>query len=271
MTPEVKRSNLWTMPGLTMPCRSSGWLALPAAATSSAVLPVPTPPLPPPLSPSPLGKSPRSTAAAAAAAAAAAEKAADPVVVVSVLSGGVHSPFAAYGTDAELKGSYSITNAANAAGFYNDLGLDAFAKKRENAGVTFVHASPGFVNTNWGTEMPWVIKSAVRVLQVFGRSPAACAEYMCSPMLRYSNAELAKMAERSAGLTTPRKTKAAAAEEAAGSEVDSSSSSGSAFRGVLVLGQDGDQKAVTKLHVPEAREAVWASTREVLSRAGIVL
>ena len=42
-----------------------------------------------------------------------------------------------------------------AAGFYNDLGLDSFARQPENKNVTFIHAAPGFVNTNWGTELPW--------------------------------------------------------------------------------------------------------------------
>lgn len=47
--------------------------------------------------------------------------------VISVLSGGVHSPYAGYKEDPELKLHYSIPNAANFAGFYNDLGLDALA------------------------------------------------------------------------------------------------------------------------------------------------
>ena len=39
---------------------------------------------------------------------------------MSVLSAGVHSPFADYATDPELnRGAYSIKNAADAAGFYN--------------------------------------------------------------------------------------------------------------------------------------------------------
>ena len=65
-------------------------------------------------------------------------------------------------------GSYSIPTAANAAGFYNDLGMDALSLKEDSAGsgVVFVHAAPGFVNTNWGTEMPWYIRWPVRAMQV---------------------------------------------------------------------------------------------------------
>ena len=77
--------------------------------------------------------------------------------VISVLSGGVHSAFPAFATDPELKHSYSIKAAADAAGFYNDLGLDAFAVQSTNANIAFVHAAPGFVQTSWGTEMPWYL------------------------------------------------------------------------------------------------------------------
>jgi hypothetical protein len=107
--------------------------------------------------------------------------------VLSVLSGGVHSPYQAYKTDPELKLSYSIKNAADAAGFYNDLTLDTFSRQEENKGITFIHAAPGFVKTNWGTEMPFVLRMAIRGLQVFGRSVASCAEYMSLPLLKPSD------------------------------------------------------------------------------------
>lgn len=42
---------------------------------------------------------------------------------MSILSGGVHSPFQGYKTDPELKDTYSIKNAADMAGYYNDLFL----------------------------------------------------------------------------------------------------------------------------------------------------
>ena len=59
--------------------------------------------------------------------------------VISVLSGGVHSAYAEYSNDFELTDNYSIKNAADAAGFYTDLGLDALALKE--VGVTFVTAT----------------------------------------------------------------------------------------------------------------------------------
>ena len=39
--------------------------------------------------------------------------------------------------------SYSLKNAADAAGFYNDCALDKLSE--ENPGVAFIHAAPGLV------------------------------------------------------------------------------------------------------------------------------
>ena len=44
--------------------------------------------------------------------------------VLSVLSAGVHSAYRLYREDPELRRHYSLPNAANAAGFYNDLAAD---------------------------------------------------------------------------------------------------------------------------------------------------
>ena len=64
--------------------------------------------------------------------------------VISVLSGGVHRSFEK-GMKADVglveKGSYSVPKAADAAGYYNDLGLDALARANEE--ITFIHAAPG--------------------------------------------------------------------------------------------------------------------------------
>lgn len=98
------------------------------------------------------------------------------VRVLSILSGGVHSPFAGYKEDFELKKTYSVKNAANAAGFYNDLALDSLAQ--ENKDISFIHAAPGFVNTNWGTELPTVFRWGIRLLQPLGRSLIDCGEFM---------------------------------------------------------------------------------------------
>jgi NAD(P)-dependent dehydrogenase (short-subunit alcohol dehydrogenase family) len=95
--------------------------------------------------------------------------------VLSVLSAGVHSTYTKW-DDLELKHNFSLSNAANAAGFYNDLGLDALSQDPANAGISFVHAAPGFVKTQWGREMPLLLRGLVRAIQVFAKSPADCAD-----------------------------------------------------------------------------------------------
>lgn len=104
--------------------------------------------------------------------------------VLSVFSAGVHSPYTRYASDFSLQ-QYSLKDAADAAGFYNDLGLDGYSQQPENASIAFIHAAPGFVNTNWGSEMPWYLKSAVRLIQPFGRSIDDCGEVMCDPLFTY--------------------------------------------------------------------------------------
>ena len=164
-------------------------------------------------------------------------------VVVSVLSGGVHSPYKKYQEDPELKQHYSIPNAANIAGFYNDLGLDYLARQEKNQIVNFVHASPGFVNTNWGTEFPWILRKMVRMMQPLGRSPSDCAEYMVGPTILASEA----------GDTLPHRP----------SQDDSA--------GVYIMGENGQPKGLTDMHSDEARNFVWDITKQVLGRAGIEL
>ncbi|KAL3902893.1 MAG: hypothetical protein SGARI_005628 [Bacillariaceae sp.] len=102
-----------------------------------------------------------------------------PAVVLSILSGGVHGPYKHLKDDPTLQKNYSIKNAADAAGFYNDLALDKFAV--DNPGIRFVHASPGFVNTNWGTEFHPILRGIVRLMQPLGKQPSECAELMLGP------------------------------------------------------------------------------------------
>jgi hypothetical protein len=72
-----------------------------------------------------------------------------------------------------LKVGYSVKNAADGAGFYNDCFLDCMAGREEN--ICFGHAAPGFVRTKWGTEMPWVLRMVIRPMQAaFGRDKVKC-------------------------------------------------------------------------------------------------
>eukprot|EP01039_Chlorochromonas_danica_P005544 gene5544-6107_t len=107
--------------------------------------------------------------------------------VMSVLSGGVHKEYKQFEEDFDLQHNYTLENAANAAGFYNDLVLDGFSKEKENDKILFLHAAPGIISSNWGREMPWYIRLMVRGLQaVIGRSIDDCGTAMASPLLEMS-------------------------------------------------------------------------------------
>ncbi|CAJ1959535.1 unnamed protein product [Cylindrotheca closterium] len=160
-------------------------------------------------------------------------------VILSVLSGGVHSPYKNYETDFDLKENYSVSNAANAAGFYNDLGLDALARKHPQ--MNFMHAAPGFVNTNWGTEFNPILRAMVRCMQPLGKSPADCAEFMAAPTILASEFgdDLAPKYE----------------------DV-----------GVICFGGSSgkaEPSTVSKGHTAEAREFVWKQTIETLKKVGL--
>ena len=70
--------------------------------------------------------------------------------VLTVLSAGVHGPYKHYANDPELsRGHYSIKNAADSTGCYNDVLVDQLSA--ENPTISYLHAAPGFVATSWGT------------------------------------------------------------------------------------------------------------------------
>ncbi|KAL3826635.1 hypothetical protein ACHAXA_009076 [Cyclostephanos tholiformis] len=179
-------------------------------------------------------------------------------VIMSVLSGGVHSPYVKYRTDPELRNNYTIVNAANLAGYYTDLFLDRLASTPPNSGINFVHAAPGFVNTNWGTEMPCYIRGPIRILQRFvGKSPSECAGFMVGPILRCgSSTDIGLIMPSSGGVGE--------------SGVDANTGAGR-NRGVYIMNEDGTSGKLTKGHTPEAMEDVWRTTKDVLGRSGIQL
>ena len=101
--------------------------------------------------------------------------------VVSVLSGGVHTEYQHWENDFELKDNYTLPNAANAAGLYNDIAVDSMS--RENPKISYTHIAPGVVATNWGTEMPWYLRGPIRGLMgIFGQSTEDNSEIMCDPI-----------------------------------------------------------------------------------------
>jgi NAD(P)-dependent dehydrogenase (short-subunit alcohol dehydrogenase family) len=91
-----------------------------------------------------------------------------------ILSGGVHSPYLE--SDLGLVSNYSLSHAANAAGFYTDIACQALSE--EFPSIRVVHAAPGIVSTSWGTEMPWYLKGPIRFLQAtpLMTTPEDCAE-----------------------------------------------------------------------------------------------
>lgn len=163
-------------------------------------------------------------------------------VCMSILSGGVHSPYAEYKEDPELRKNYSIKNAADGAGFYTDLFLDKLSRQPSNQGINFIHSCPGFVASNWGTEMPFYIKGPVRFMQMIGgKSPSKCASFMVQPVLQCTTGSIE--------LVRP-------------SNDD---------QGVFIMNEDASSGKLTKLHTEEAIDSVWDTTRTVLGKAGIVL
>jgi hypothetical protein len=104
--------------------------------------------------------------------------------VLTVLSAGVHGPYKHYATDFDLKEKYSISNAADAAGYYTDAGFESLAIKFPH--LTFAHAAPGFVATNWGTEMPTFLRAGVirPIQKLFGKSSQQCGEILTESLTR---------------------------------------------------------------------------------------
>ena len=157
---------------------------------------------------------------------------------LTILSAGIHSPFKNYANDFELsKGSYSIKNAADAAGFYNDILVDSFSRKYGSTGngISFLHAEPGFVATAWGTEMPAPVRCCVRCLQCcMGRPREKCGRFMVNAL---TNQEYSR------------------------SSASSEFGNGKSF---FLIDCDGmNSKQVTKLH-EEAREQVAAGIEAIL-------
>jgi len=121
-----------------------------------------------------------------------AAKSADPRVL-TVLSGGVHGKFTKFRDEEDGEGAFELRNpggfsvqrAADAAGYYTDAGFESLA--RENPKLAVVHASPGFVSSNWGNDFPLPLALFVRfckALPFLATSVEACGEVMVGAMLR---------------------------------------------------------------------------------------
>jgi NAD(P)-dependent dehydrogenase (short-subunit alcohol dehydrogenase family) len=157
--------------------------------------------------------------------------------VLSILSGGIHSPYEKYATDPFMTESYSSQSAADSAGFYTDLFMDSMAKRQGNDNIRFIHAFPGVVNSNWGTELPWYLRFPVRCLQsMIAMDPAKCAANMCDPIGKSTTGSIVKEGQ------DPR---------------------------IFILNKDATEGKLTKAHTKEAMDTVWNLTADVLGKVGI--
>lgn len=149
--------------------------------------------------------------------------------VLSVLSAGVHSAYSGYKIDTHLRTNYSIKNAADAAGFYNDIAVDKMSQ--EFPGVRYIHSAPGIVNTNWGSEFPFYLRYPVRgVLGLFGSSIHDVGDIQCYALLQYA-------------------------------------ATGNPEGGSLLISPSGSTAQRTSLH-EEAADSVWEQTNELLRTVG---
>ncbi len=133
--------------------------------------------------------------------------------------------------------------------------MDAMAKRKGNENIQFIHASPGFVNSNWGTEMPWFLRYPIRGMQnLMGMSPTKCAENMCDPIIKSINA-----------CSTCNST---------GNEFDSLFMNSSRKQGleprIFILKEDSTEGKLTNAHTEEAMKTIlWDFTAEILGKVGI--
>lgn len=156
---------------------------------------------------------------------------------LSILSGGVHNSSYHNLDDLDLKTNFSLGNAANAAGFYNDLAVDAMSRDSEflrtarsdpTRGISYIHAAPGFVQTSWGKDFPWYIQVPLRLVQRLGKSPETCATLLIN-----------------GGLVNPERQ----------------------GQGFHIMDENGKVAKVTELHNEMYREAVWKHTNELINKA----
>jgi NAD(P)-dependent dehydrogenase (short-subunit alcohol dehydrogenase family) len=105
--------------------------------------------------------------------------------VLTVLSAGVHGKYKGHDKDFELKNnSYSVKNAADAAGYYTDAGFEALSE--QNSELVMAHAAPGVVNTNWGTEFPAILRVMVvrPMMSLFGKNKEDLGETLVSSLMK---------------------------------------------------------------------------------------
>ena len=99
--------------------------------------------------------------------------------VISVLSAAEHQPYLNR-TDLMLRNNYTLSDVANATGFYTDLIFDHYSRlKPDNDGIAWMHMHPGNVKTNWGKDLQFIHRVLSKLIQAGGTSPEKCADNLC--------------------------------------------------------------------------------------------
>ncbi|KAG7378177.1 hypothetical protein PHYBOEH_000464 [Phytophthora boehmeriae] len=97
------------------------------------------------------------------------------VRVLNVLAGGIGG--AVDVNDLDLKHTFSTKRCADATTQYSDLMAQALSEHAPNA--SFLHASPGFVNTALADKLPWYLRVAAKgFAAIAARSSETCAKHM---------------------------------------------------------------------------------------------
>jgi NAD(P)-dependent dehydrogenase (short-subunit alcohol dehydrogenase family) len=164
------------------------------------------------------------------------------VRVLSVLSGGRHSAYDNL-DDLALKKSCGLQNAANAAGFYNDLALDQFSRdfSAVEQRVSFIHAYPGWVSTGYADDMPFPLNKITKLLTHFATPADECGTMMVNNALLGDHMGPVVRKALNVGQPVP--------------------------AGFHTMNPKGEKSKLTDRHSDAMREAVWRHTNEELERA----
>jgi len=91
-----------------------------------------------------------------------------------------------YDGDYDLKQHYGMGECADACSLYNDLMVEDLSINNEN--ISFFHAFPGFVDTDLGRNLPFIMKPVISVMSFFAVSKEDCGAQllsgMCNPELK---------------------------------------------------------------------------------------
>ena len=150
--------------------------------------------------------------------------------ILTILSAGVHGPYRHYRDDFLLERHFSMKNAADAAGLYNDCGFDAIA--REHPRWVVCHAAPGFVKTNWGLELPCCLRCCVTCVGGCAKSHEKAGELLSKALL--------------------------------GARFRGENGDG----GFYTVGERSQNVSKTRIH-DEAREVIWEATQRVLENTTV--